>query len=60
MNIELAPPVEHDAQHDVDLCIQGLPTHAIFCSSMFVALKLTDAQVRQLREELDEWLRSPK
>ena len=58
MTVELSQPIEHDAKHDVEVVIQGLPPYAVFCSGMFVAFKLSEQEVAQLRDELSEWLQT--
>lgn len=60
MTVDLSTPIEHGAKHDVEVVIEGLPVENTFCSRMFVALKLTDEQVKYLYEELGEWIRTKR
>lgn len=56
MTSDLTAPTTHDADHDVDLVIENAPT--TFCCAKFVCIGLSEADARQLWEQLGEWLQT--
>lgn len=56
MTVELSAPTTHDANHEVDIVIENAPV--TFCAGKFVVIGVDESDVRQLWEQLGEWLQT--